>query len=163
MEEFEYISLRNMSTKTTNTSTQTKTAVLAEPAKTLTVDTIDKIRTEIDSIVKTVGEKYGLTIVSGPARYNDVAGTMKLEICTRDAKGTTIDAEMATLKYVHKHLGLKESHLTQPFTLSGKKVILSGYKRARYAKPFRVRDLETGADYRARVDDVKHALGIRTA
>lgn len=131
------------------------------------ITTLDKtnlraLRSDLDAALKSVADKYGIVIKTGTCRFTEQAATMKIEIATIGTGGEVIDRELATLKANLRFLGLTEEHLQKPFRLGHQTFVLSGYRPARYAKPFGLRCLEDGKSYVARESQVRAALGLAT-
>jgi hypothetical protein len=123
------------------------------------------LRKDIDAALKAVGEKHGLSLSAGNAKFLPETATFKLEVRTIGSNGTAVTREMTDLRHpsVLAMHNLTAAHLTQEFTSGGKRFVLSGYRMKASKNPFLAKCLTDGKNYIFSEDGIHRCLGIARA
>ncbi len=90
--------------------------------KNLNPDVLKALASDIDTALKAVAEKHGLSITTGNSRYDDQNAEMKLKICTLDDTGAKHTRERNALNTWSEHLlnGLQYGDKVTLLTRKGK-------------------------------------------
>lgn len=125
----------------------------------ITKDLLRALRIDLDAALVSVGQKHGITIKAGNARFSAETATFKLDIATLQ-NGQAIDIELLALKQVLGQYGLTEVHVNQVFKLGTHSFTLAGYRPRARAKPFLIKRLDNDKSYIIDESALKRALGV---
>ena len=122
---------------------------------------LSQLRWEIDFALANIGEKYGVKITTGTARFTDSTATFKLEAAVI-RNGKAVSREMETLEMYLGLLGLTEEHLEMVFKIgtSDKLFKLSGYNPRKSKNPVMLNLVGTDKTYCCSESAMRKALGI---
>ena len=107
-----------------------------------------KLREELNTALKALGEKYGVNIHAGNASYSDELCTFKVELATIGANGLKASKAGEDFKRYAKRLNMKEEHLGQEFKMNGKVFVLTGFKPRASKFPFIATNKADGQSYK---------------
>jgi hypothetical protein len=120
-------------------------------------ETIRKLRVEMDEVLKTLADKYGIQIKAGNATFSENLVTLKVDCSIlKDGKAVTKEAE-AFLAYA-KIIGLDPSDLGREFSLNNKTYKVLGFQPRKEKFPMICEDTKSGKMYRLPEDSVVAAL-----
>ena len=105
-------------------------------------------REEMEAELKDFGEKYGLTISIGTARYTKGNAAFKLQLVTTCSDGTVNTQEAENFKLNAHQFGLKPEHLNAEITYLGRKYKLVGLAPNSIKFPLIVERIPDGKGYR---------------
>lgn len=86
------------------------------------------LRSEIDGVLKSIGDKYGLVFKTGNASFTANNANFKLECATTGDNGSVHSKDAETFKLYANIYGLKESDLGRKVTLQGSEYVIVGLK-----------------------------------
>ncbi len=105
-------------------------------------DVCKDIRSELDSVLASIGEKLGVSLRMGGGSFSSDSATFKLEVELLSETGRPISKEETSLNQNHEFLGIPKewlgAKLKDPQT--GKIYYLRGYKVRSRKRPFLIDD-----------------------
>lgn len=116
------------------------------------------MRDEINEALKQIGEKYGISLKTGDARYSDSNITFKLELSLVNQNGQVITRDAENLKTYAPLLGLGSDPYGKQFVSNGKVFKLVGYKPQSPKYPFIAQCIQSGQQFKFTEQAVKHHL-----
>ncbi len=121
------------------------------------------LRTEIDAALEVVGEKYGIILKGGNAKYTAQNFTMKIEGSVVSSDGTEITRDAVNFQRYAGVFGFQPDDLGRAVKLSdGKTYTISGLRPSAPKRPILLRDAR-GRDIIAMAAPVLRALGRNAA
>ena len=105
-------------------------------------------RVEMEAELKDFGEKYGLTISIGDARFTKGNAAFKVQLATTGSDGTVNTQEAENFKLNAHQFGLKPEHLNAEITYLGRKYKLVGLSPKSTKFPLIVERIPDGKGYR---------------
>lgn len=120
------------------------------------------LRNELDALLKTFGEKHGITADLGKGRYAGPYGSFELKLAVKGADGTAKTKEMTALEQLHKCYGLTAEDIKKPFKgMNGHTYTLVGLVPRSPKFPFLGRCEEDGVTYKLTEQFVKICMGVK--
>ncbi len=89
-------------------------------------DLIKAVQEDLRVGLQAIGDKHGVVLTLGNARYSDTNATMKLELSKKDASGMAITREAAAFLRDAAIYGLEPSDLGRTFTSNGRTFKITG-------------------------------------
>ena len=105
-------------------------------------------REELEAELKDFGEKYGLTLSVGAARFTKGNAAFKVQLATTSDDGTVNTREAENFKLNAHQFGLKPEHLNSEITYLGRKYKLVGLAMNSIKFPLIVERIPDGKGYR---------------
>lgn len=113
---------------------------------------------EIEATLKTLAEKYGITLKTGRGTFRSDNFTLKLEAAVIGDNGQAVTKEVSEFQNYAALLGLQPDDLGKPFTLRGQTYIITGAKLSSRKYPVLAKNTN-GKVYKFTAEDVKRGLG----
>ncbi len=105
------------------------------------------LRSEINTALEPLAEKYGIKFDAGNATFSEFNATIKLEIAT-SKDGDFVTKEGQDFLNYAELLGLSKDMLNKEFTYFGTAYILNGYSPRSSKFPFIAEKVEDGRSYK---------------
>ena len=121
---------------------------------------IQTIRNELQMAIRDIECRYGIKLTAGRAKYSERSASITIDLATIDQNGNTVNHEREFLLANLTWLGLQTSHVDATIQIGNDSYRISGYKRARRAKPFSLISCSNGKNYVASEHTVRAALGL---
>jgi len=126
--------------------------------KEFTKDSLKVLRKDIDSALKSVADKHGLSLMLGNIRFNEESFTGKLEARVTDKPGeTTMAADFRALAHSY---GLSPSLLGQVLSINGKRYKIVGLKPRNRKYPVIAESVATGKRFKFAAFSVRSAANF---
>ena len=122
------------------------------------------IRPEIDKALEELGDKFGVEIKAGNARYTGNQVTFKLEASLVKDDGSTFDPKRDEFSRICGRYGLQASDLDRVIeTTRGQKIKIIGLNPKRRKYPVLIEDLMRGKEYIATPDQIQMYMATEKA
>jgi hypothetical protein len=121
--------------------------------------TIRLLRSDLDAALKAVGEKFGINLQTGNARFTSDNVTFKVEASLTLQDGTAVPKEASEFVRYAKLLGLAAEDLGRTFGFNGSTYKIVGAKTTSRKYPILAKNLSNGKTFKFVAADVARWLG----
>ncbi len=131
------------------------------PAAKIDRSLLQKMRPEIEEALEVLGQKFGVHLATGNARFTDMNCTMKLEISVLGDDGEAISPEIENWRAIAPHHGFKADDAgVAKFKIRGEEHVVTGWHPRRRKYPITGKRLRDGKRFKFDVWTVKNAMGL---
>lgn len=122
-------------------------------------DTCKFLRSEIDSALKAVADKYGINLKAGNAKFSESSVTFKLEAAIIGEGGIVESKDAQEFKLYSHMYGLKETDLGKEFMSNGNRYVVCGMASRSFKFPILAKKVGTNSVFKFPPEAVKRGLG----
>ena len=121
------------------------------------------LRDEINEALKAIGQRHGVTIKAGSAKFTPEAARFALDVTANSATGETQDIGAVEFKRNAIMFGLKPEDLGKQVVTGQGVYTITGLKPTSYKYPILAKSLRDGRTYKLPASTVRHALATAAA
>lgn len=117
-------------------------------------DIVKRLRTEMETDLRSLAQKHNLTIVVGGANFNNDNIVFQVEVAVNDELGRPKNREAEDFRRYGNRFGLKPEHLYSEVTFRNHRYRLIGLLPKSYKFPILAERLDTGQKFKLSATEV---------
>jgi len=122
---------------------------------------LQAMRAELETAMKKIGAKHGITLTTGNATYSDDAFKMKISGTANATDGSFVSQAEVDFKKFRGRFGLPENALRKSVKVGNEHFVITGLKPRSFKYPVLGKSAADGKSYKLPIAAVKLSLGIK--